>query len=123
MRVAAAAVACGLLAATLAGCQSGPATTMPTPPAGAVVVAVDQIRFLDARVEASAGVPFTVFFENRESLPHNLHMVSPSGATVLQTEIVTGPIAQLAELPALAAGAYALLCDLHPEMRAEFVAQ
>lgn len=96
---------------------------MPTPPPGAVVVAVDQTRFLDARVEASAGVPFTLFFENRESLPHNVHVVSASGATVVQTEIVTGPIAQVAELPSLAAGTYALLCDLHPEMRAELVAQ
>ena len=75
-------------------------------------------------LQAPAGEVFTIWFENKENVPHNVKVVDSAGALQGQAgEIFNGPAAQPLAVPALAAGTYSILCDVHPEMRSELVAQ
>ena len=115
-----------LFAATLAlliGCSSGPPAPVATPPPGAVVVTADHEAFVEQPVTAPAGVPFTLYFHNRENVPHNVRLWGASGASVAETEIFTGPAARVIDVAALAAGSYRLTCDIHPNMTAQLVVQ
>jgi plastocyanin len=102
-----------------AGCSSGPAQTRPP---DAVYVSATGIVFQQAQVEAPANRPFQLYFENFETVPHNVNVADGTGASVARGEVFTGPSGQTLQMPALAAGTYKLLCDVHPEMRAELVA-
>jgi plastocyanin len=109
--------------ASLVGCASSPPAPMPTPPPGAVVVAADNVAFATASVSAPAGTPFTVFFENRESEPHNVRVWDAANATLGATEIVGGPAARTLDVVALVPGTYRLTCDIHPEMTAQLLVE
>ena len=108
-------------AVLLVACQTSAAVPQ-TPPPGAVYVSAYQSVFEQARVDAPAGEAFTMYFDNRENVPHNVHVVDAAGASVMQGEIFNGPAARSHAIPALASGSYKLLCDIHPNMVAELVA-
>lgn len=112
--------AAGLLAAAVAGC-GGPAAPVPTAPPGAVVVVAQGNAFVSGPYTAPADEAFTLFFESRDREPHNVRIWDAAGATVFPGELVTGPAAIVESVPALAAGAYRLTCDIHPEMTGELV--
>jgi len=107
--------------AALAGCSSNPPAPIPSPPPGAVVVTAAQTRFLESRVEAPAGAAFTIYFENRDSADHNVHVWDAAGASVMAGQIFGGPAARTENVPALTAGTYRVTCDIHPEMTAELL--
>jgi plastocyanin len=108
-------------ALAVSGCQSaGPG--IGTPPPGAIVVSANFSKFEQPSVQAPAGVAFVIWFENRENVPHNVHVVENSGANIALGEIFNGPAARPLDVPALAAGTYKLLCDVHPDMISELVA-
>ena len=114
---AAALVALGLVA----GCQpaaGGPAT----PPPDAVVVSASASRFDQTSVQAPAGQAFTLWFDNREPVPHNVRVVDSAGTSVGATEVFNGPAGRPLAVDSLAAGTYTLLCDVHPDMRASLIA-
>lgn len=119
-RVLAAAVFVAAAALT-AACQAAPNVGQTIPP-GAVYVSGLNNLFEQPRVEAPAAEAFTIYFDNREAVLHNVHVVDAAGASVKQGELFVGPSARPLEVPALAAGTYKLLCDVHPLMTAELVA-
>jgi plastocyanin len=57
-----------------------------------------------------------VAFDNRDTLPHNLQIADAGGKTVFTGEIVTGPAVKVYSVPALAAGTYPFICQVHPAM-------
>jgi plastocyanin len=87
-----------------------------SPSAGPVVkeVAVG-IAFVNGQLEAPAGQPFTIDFDNQDAgTPHNIEIKDAGGASVFKGEIVTGPIVTSYNVGALAAGSYPFICDVHP---------
>ncbi len=107
----------------LLGCApSGPAAPSEPPP-GSVYISAANVEFEQQSVTAPAGEAFEIFFENREAVPHNVHVLAPDGTSVMQGEIFNGPSARLHPVPALAAGTYRVLCDVHPDMTLDLVAQ
>lgn len=108
-------------AALSVACQGSPPAPQ-TPPPGAVYVSANQLVFEQAVVQAPAGEAFQMWFENREAIPHNVHVVDGSGASIMRGEVFNGPGARLHDIPALAPGTYKILCDVHPDMTAELVA-
>jgi len=112
-----------LAAATFFVACGGAAGPVATQPAGSVLVTANLNKFAPTSVSAPADEAFTIWFENQENTPHNVRVADAAGATVGEPgPIFNGPAAQPLAVPALAAGTYTLLCDVHPDMRADLVA-
>ena len=106
-------------ATALVGCSSGPAQTQPP---GSVYLSARDIAFVESSVGGPAGEAFQVYFENLDSVPHNVNVVGSDGVSVAKTDVFNGPSGRILDVPALAAGTYKLYCEVHPEMKAELVA-
>jgi plastocyanin len=109
------------VAALASACGGSPAAPL-TPPPGAAQLYAANLAFQPLSMSAPAGQPFVLFFDNREASPHNVRLVDAAGQALVATDVFTGPGAQIADVPALAAGTYRLLCDVHPDMHAELIA-
>jgi plastocyanin len=117
-------VPAALLAAALAAACSAPANPSASAPAGAVVITANANVFAPASVTAPAGQAFQIWFNNLENVPHNVRVVDAAGTTMGEPgEIFNGPAARTQDVPALTAATYRLLCDVHPEMTAQLVAE
>jgi len=99
-------------AVALAGCDSGPVATEPP---DASYISAYGLAFEQANVAAPADAAFQLYFENREGIPHNVVVLDDAGGTIAKGEIFTGPSGRLLQVPALAAGQYRLICEVHPE--------
>lgn len=116
------------LAATLAACSGASANpASPAAPAGspsgeAVTVVAKDVTFTTPAVTAKAGAPFTIAFDNQDGAPHNIVISDPSGAQVFKGEIVSGKKVDY-QVPALAAGSYGFLCEVHPDMKGTLTVQ
>jgi len=99
-----------------------PVTGAPATPADGqvqpdVIITARNIAWEPAEVTVTAGAPFTIGFDNRDSgVPHDLVLTTPSGEIVVQTEIVAGPAHVDLQVPALEAGTYTFTCQVHPNM-------
>ena len=116
------------LAAVLAAC-SGASAEAPTPaaPAGspsgdAVTIVAKDIKFVPTAVSVKADTAFDIVFDNQDGAPHNIDISSSGGTTVFKGEIVTNSKVTYA-IPALPAGTYGFICDVHPEMKGTITAQ
>jgi plastocyanin len=88
------------------------------------VVTANLNVFAPTSVTAPAGQAFQIWFNNLENVPHNVRVVDGAGATMGEAgEIFNGPAARIQDVPALSPATYRLLCDVHPEMTAQLVAQ
>jgi hypothetical protein len=117
LAVAFAAAACG---GTSRGGESPPASLDPNSPSiGALGVEFDRDR-----LDAPANAAFTLVFENREAIDHNVAIYADSSLQDRRFEgvIFRGPATHWYQVPALAPGTYFFRCDLHPSMDGELVA-
>ncbi len=115
------------LAATLAACSgtaspSTPAARAGSPSGDSVAVVAKDITFTTPAVSAKAGKAFDIAFDNQDSAPHNIVISDSSGAKVFKGEIVSGQKVDY-QVPALAAGSYSFLCEVHPEMKGTLTVQ
>jgi plastocyanin len=81
------------------------------------VIATTAARFDTPELTAPADTPFTLVFDNRDpSVPHNVVLMNPDNTPVDigDTAFFTGPEIREYDVPALAAGAYPFLCQVHP---------
>jgi plastocyanin len=109
----------GALAAVLAACSGSSAGT--AAPAGsvdpnAIVVTVKNLAFSPTEVSAPADAPFAIVFDNQEGVPHNMAISDSTGTNVFKGEIVSNQKVTYS-VPALAAGSYPFLCEVHPDMK------
>jgi plastocyanin len=110
-----------LTLALVTACGGSPPVAV-TPPPGAVVVAAQNEAFVPYSVTAPAGEAFVLYFDNRDNALHNAKLVDGSGTVIVPGELFTGPGARVAAVPALTAGTYKLVCDVHPGMIGELIA-
>jgi len=85
------------------------------PPADAALAA-QNVNFVPTTLTAPAGRPFTVAFDNRDKVPHNLEIRDSAGKQLFLGDIVIGPEIVIYNLPSLPAGQYPFLCTVHPAM-------
>jgi plastocyanin len=86
---------------------------------GRVAVVAQGIAFTEGDcIQATAGAPFSIEFDNRdESTQHNIEIFAgeePTGDTVFSGDLVTGPDKATYDVPALDAGTHAFNCVVHP---------
>ena len=99
------------------------ATPLPAPSGQAagptLQVSALKIAFEQTELNAPAGTPFKIDFDNKDSgVPHNvtIHKDSATGQEVFKGDIFNGPAKRTYDVPALDAGAYAFVCTVHPNM-------
>lgn len=117
------------LAAVLTACSgvsAAPATPAPAssgaPDGDAISITAKDLEFAQTQVSVKAGAAFSVDFDNQEGAPHNIAISDPSGAPVFKGEIVSATKVTYA-VPALAAGTYPFICEVHPNMKGTITAQ
>ena len=115
----------GALAAVLAACSGSSAGT--AAPAGsvdpnAIVVTAKDLKFSPTEVSAPADTPFVIVLDNQESAPHNIAISDSTGASVFKGEIVSNQKVTN-NVPALAAGTYPFICEVHPDMKGTITAE
>jgi plastocyanin len=129
--------ACGATSPTEAPSVAAPPTLAPViptpvgggtqPPDGAgqpVVVVAQNIEFRPGKIGVPANVPFTLVLDNRDAgIPHNVEVKDGSGASIVKSEIVTGPALVEIPMPALPPGDYPFTCTVHPNMVGAIIAQ
>jgi plastocyanin len=119
----------GLAAVALlvAGCGPGVSANDHPPasldPASPRISAVG-IAFDTAALAVPANRPFTLIFENRENVPHNLSIYADAARQDRRFEgaVFSGPTTRWYPVPALAPGTYTFFCDVHPDMTGSLVA-
>ena len=118
------------LAAVLAACSGAsaappagtpaPAATL-VPAGGTATIVAKDLKFTTPTIAVTAGSPFTIAFDNQEGAPHNVAISGPNGS-VYKGEIVSSKKVDYA-VPALAAGTYTFICEVHPDMKGTITAQ
>jgi plastocyanin len=122
------ALALAAVALVAAACGSSGATPAPTTPAAsadpnAIRISADKLKFDTAELQAPAGKAFTISFENKESVPHNVAIYSDESASkkIAANDPFGGPKTETVSVPALDPGSYFFRCDVHPEMKGTLV--
>ena len=116
-----AAASSGASAAPSSGASAAPSGGASAAPSasgagGAVQISALNIAFEQTSATAPADAPFTIHFNNKEAVPHNVNVKDSSGASKFKGDIVTGPKEVDYQVPALPAGDYTFVCDVHPNM-------
>lgn len=115
------------LALVAAGCSSTaiggeqpPASLDPASP----TISAAGIAFDTAALAVPANRAFTLVFENRENVPHNVSIYSDAARQDrrFEGEVFSGPATRWYPVPALAPGTYVFVCDVHPNMTGRLVA-
>jgi plastocyanin len=121
-----------MLAAVLAACSgtsAAPAST--SQPAGgnggtttgdAVTVVAKDIAFKNPDVTVKAGAPVQIVLDNQDGAPHNIAISDANGQGVFKGEIVSNTKVTY-NVPALAAGTYSFICEVHPNMKGTITAK
>ena len=74
--------------------------------------------FEPTELVSSPGLPFKIEFDNADTgVPHNFVLKNPDGSNVDigDTAFFNGPEVRTYDVPALDAGAYPFLCEVHPQ--------
>ena len=104
----------------VAGASGAPAASInPNAPVVTVTAPVGAATagFTPTTLEAKANTAFTLTFDNQDNqAPHNVVISDPSGKPVPMgdTTFFTGPQKKSYAIPALTAGTYSFLCQVHP---------
>jgi plastocyanin len=109
-------------AASAAASASAGGSPAPSAAAGAVTikaaVGASTTGFDPTTAQAAAGTAFTLTFDNQDNqAPHNLVLQNPDNSPVAvqgDTAPFTGPGSRSYEVPALTAGDYKYVCQVHP---------
>jgi mono/diheme cytochrome c family protein/plastocyanin len=102
----------GASGAPAASIDANAPTVTLTAPVGAATTGFDPTT-----LTAKANTPFTLVFDNQDTqAPHNVVISDPSGAAVPMgdTTFFQGPKKVSYAVPALKAGTYTFLCQVHP---------
>lgn len=73
------------------------------------------IKWVETEIKVPADKPFELVMDNQDDAPHNVKILDGAGAVVFTGEISSrGRVAN--QVPALAAGTYSFICEVHPDM-------
>ncbi len=108
------------VSAILASCGGGSdsGSTGTTVPADVTVTAIDGIAW-DAKDYTATAGEITIAAVNQSSLPHNLHIVDPSGTQLPEVFDIPSRGDAVSDTVTLTAGTYTLICTIpgHANMK------
>lgn len=121
----------GMLA--LAACSGGGEASAPAAADGGdcatadadnnITMSAENLEFSASCIEVPADTAFTITFENKEDVPHNIAIFTDDSKSddLFKGEIVTGTTVTY-NVPALPAGEYYFDCEVHPDMNGSVTA-
>lgn len=118
-------LALALLGLVAAACgPAAPSGPAPSVDANAVHISADQLKFDTTTLTAPADKPFQIAFDNRETAPHNVVIFKDEARTqkVFGEAPSSGPKLVVYSVPALAAGTYHFVCEVHLDMKGTLTA-
>ena len=85
---------------------------------GPVQISAQDVQFEQKAVSAPAGTAFVIHFDNKDAghAAQRRRSRTRAARTCSRASIVTGPGTADYQVPALAAGTYPFVCDVHPNM-------
>ena len=91
---------------------------------GVVELSAADLRFDASVIQAPAAEAFTISFTNNDSAPHNVAVYTEEGGDEIANSdpINEGETLEV-EAPALDAGEYFFVCDIHPDMNGAVVVE
>ena len=82
---------------------------------GAVELSAADLAFDANVIQATAGEAFTITFTNNDTAPHNVSVYTEEGGEeIVLGDVIDGGATVEVEVPALDAGEYFFVCDIHP---------
>jgi plastocyanin len=91
---------------------------------GNVDITAADLAFDATTIVAPAGEAFTITLVNNDTAPHNIAIyVEEGGDPIVQGDVFDGGAEVTVEVPALDAGEYFFVCDLHPDMNGTVVVE
>jgi plastocyanin len=108
------------LALVAAACgAAGPSTPPASVDPNAIQISANGLKFDKTELSAPADKPFQIAFDNKESAPHNVAIYRDEARTqkVIAEAPFSGPKVVTYSVPALAAGSYVFICDIHTDMK------
>jgi len=86
-------------------------------PAADVTIVAQGFAFTTTDVTGPAGKPFAIAFENQDpGTPHNVAIRKADGSEAFKGEIFSGVSSKVYQVPALPAGQYPFVCNVHANM-------
>jgi plastocyanin len=118
------------LALLIAACSGSATTTAPSgSPASsdpnALQISARNLQFSTNELSAPADTAFKIEFDNQEGAPHNVSIYNDESRSqkLFVKDPFGGPQKVTYDVPALAAGSYIFLCDVHPDMKGTLTVQ
>ena len=101
-------------ATTMAGHGAGAASCSPS--GTTITVVASNTTFGSECLAAPANQPFTISYDNRDSVSHNIAILESHTATsvLFRADIFPGPKTMTFNVAALRPGTYAFHCEVHP---------
>ena len=91
---------------------------------GAVELTAADIAFDANVIQAAAGEAFTITFTNNDTAPHNVAIYTEEGGDVIvKGDVIEAGQTVEVEVPALDAGEYFFVCDIHTNMNGAVVVE
>jgi plastocyanin len=115
------------VALALAGCGGGavPAQTLPAPAdpgTPKLAITAENVAFAQTEVGVAANTAFILALDNRDAVPLNVSISRDGGERRFEGAVFSGPGSRWYAVPALAAGTYTFVCDVHPNMTGRLIA-
>lgn len=104
------------------GSGGGAQSAAPSLPAADATITAENIDYTTKDVKVPAGKAFTLAFDNRDKVPHDVVIKDGGGAVKYTGTLVTGPKIVVYDVPALPAGTYSFVCTVHPNMQGTITA-
>lgn len=88
-----------------------------------ITMSAENLAFSASCIEVPADTAFTITFENKEDVPHNIAIFTDDSKSddLFKGEIVTATSVTY-NVPALPAGEYYFDCEVHPDMNGSVTA-
>lgn len=125
--IAAASVGLAVAPSIVAFANATPAPAVSAAPGGggstAISIVAEGVKFNVSTFTVPADTAFTITFENRDSVPHNVAIYDSDKLTknLFRGDIFPGPKTVTYKVPPLPGGTYYFHCDVHPGMNGSVV--
>ncbi len=109
----------------LAGCGASTPSAEQSFPADAVRISANNLTYSTDQLIVPAGKEFTLVFENKEAVPHNVAITTKpdgGGDILFRHDPITAKT-QGFTVPAIPAGTWYFHCDVHLSMHGTVIAQ